>query len=62
VTESSSGFGAGTGHYELMPGNVLGVGSVAPRLRGGAYTAKAPRWTCPALYLASWNFTGGASG
>jgi hypothetical protein len=47
---------------ELMPGSVLGVGSVAPRLRGGAYTAKAPRWTCPALYLASWNFTGGASG
>ena len=24
--------------------------------------ATSPRWTCPALHLASWNFTGGASG
>ena len=46
----------------LMPGNVLGVGTVATPVPGDTYTAKSPRWTCPALHLASWNFTGGASG
>jgi predicted Zn-dependent protease len=46
----------------LMPGNVLGVGRVATSVPGDTYTAKSPRWTCPALHLASWNFTGGASG
>ena len=29
---------------------------------GDTYTATSPRWSCPALRLASWNFTGGASG
>jgi predicted Zn-dependent protease len=46
----------------LMPGNVLGVGRTATPVPGDTYTAKSPRWTCPALHLASWNFTGGASG
>jgi predicted Zn-dependent protease len=46
----------------LMPGNVLGVGTVATPVPGDTYTAKSPRWTCPALHLATWNFTGGASG
>ena len=46
----------------LMPGNVLGVGRVATPVPGDTYTAKSPRWICPALHLASWNFTGGASG
>jgi predicted Zn-dependent protease len=46
----------------LMPGNVLGVGRVATPVPGDTYTARSPRWTCPALHLASWNFTGGASG
>ena len=35
---------------------------VADAVPGDTYTATAPRWTCPALHLASWNFTGGASG
>jgi len=26
------------------------------------WTSTSPRYTCPALHLASWNFTGGASG
>lgn len=46
----------------LLPGNVLGVGSVATPVPGDTYTATSPRWSCPALHLASWNFTGGASG
>jgi predicted Zn-dependent protease len=46
----------------VMPGNVLAVGSAATPLPGDTYTATSPRWTCPALRLASWNFTGGASG
>ena len=46
----------------LMPGNVLGIGRVATPMPGDTYTARSPRWTCPALHLASWNFTGGASG
>ena len=46
----------------LMPGNVKGVGRVATPIPGDTYTATSPRWTCPALHLASWNFTGGASG
>jgi hypothetical protein len=29
---------------------------------GDTYTATSPRWSCPAVQLASWNFTGGASG
>ena len=46
----------------LMPGNVRAVGSVATPVPGDTYTATSPRWSCPALHLASWNFTGGASG
>src|SRR5690606_25134506 len=43
----------------LGPGAVRGVGPVAslqPSGWGGAW------WSAPALHLASWNFTGGASG
>ena len=46
----------------LMPGNVLGVGAAATPVPGDTYSATAPRWTAAALHLASWNFTGGASG
>jgi predicted Zn-dependent protease len=46
----------------LMPGNVLAVGTAVTPLPGDTYTATTPRWSCPALRLASWNFTGGASG
>jgi predicted Zn-dependent protease len=46
----------------LQPGNVLGVGRVAHTLPGDTYSADLPRWTAPAVRLASWNFTGGASG
>jgi predicted Zn-dependent protease len=46
----------------LMPGNVKAVGRTAWPVPGDTYTATSPRWTCPALHLASWNFTGGASG
>jgi predicted Zn-dependent protease len=46
----------------LMPGAVLGVGRAATALPGETYSAMSSRWTAPALYLASWNFTGGASG
>lgn len=46
----------------LMPGNVLAIGRTATPIPGDTYTATSPRWSCPALHLASWNFTGGASG
>jgi predicted Zn-dependent protease len=46
----------------LMPGNVLAVGTAVSPVPGDTYTATSPRWSCPALLLASWNFTGGASG
>jgi predicted Zn-dependent protease len=46
----------------LMPGNVIAIGSAVTPLPGDTYTATTPRWSCPALRLASWNFTGGASG
>ena len=46
----------------MMPGSVVAVGSVSTPLPGDTYSGSAPRWTCPALHLASWNFTGGASG
>jgi predicted Zn-dependent protease len=46
----------------LMPGNVKGVGRTATPVPGDTYTATSPRWSCPALHLAEWNFTGGASG
>lgn len=46
----------------LMPGTVVGIGRVAAPIPGDTYTATSPRWSCPALHLASWNFTGGASG
>ncbi len=46
----------------LMPGNVLGVGATVTPIPGDTYPSTAPRWSCPALHLASWNFTGGASG
>lgn len=43
----------------LSAGNVLGIGNHATALPNNWGTA---RWTAPALHLASWNFTGGASG
>jgi predicted Zn-dependent protease len=46
----------------LLPGNVLGVGRLASALPGDTYGPSSPRWTAPALHLAAWNFTGGASG
>jgi predicted Zn-dependent protease len=46
----------------LMPGNVRGVGRTSTPIPGDTYSAMSPRWGCPALHLASWNFTGGASG
>ncbi len=46
----------------LAPGNVLGVGRTASAVPGDTYTTTSPRWSCPSLHLASWNFTGGASG
>ena len=46
----------------LMPGNVKRVGRTATPIPGDTYAATSPLWTCPALHLASWNFTGGASG
>jgi predicted Zn-dependent protease len=46
----------------LMPGAVLGVGRTATALPGDTYSAEMPWWTAPALRLAAWNFTGGASG
>ena len=46
----------------LMPGAVLAVGRTATSLPGDTYSAEMPWWTAPALRLASWNFTGGASG
>ena len=46
----------------LLPGNVIGVGRLATALPGDTYGASTPRWTAPALRLAAWNFTGGASG
>ena len=46
----------------LAPGNVLGVGRTADAVPGDTYTTTSPRWTCPALHLASWNFTGGSAG
>jgi len=46
----------------LMPGAVLGVGDTVSPLLGDTYSAGSPRWSTPALHLASWNFTGGASG
>ena len=45
----------------LMPGNVKGVGRTSTTIPGDTYAATSPRWTCPALHLGSWNFTGGAS-
>ena len=46
----------------LAPGNVLAVGTTASPVPGDTYTTTSPRFACPALHLASWNFTGGASG
>lgn len=46
----------------LTPGAVRGIGRFAHALPGDTYSAAMPRWTAPALHLASWNFTGGASG
>lgn len=46
----------------MMPGNVKGIGRTATPIPGDTYTATTPRWSCPGLHLASWNFTGGASG
>ena len=37
-------------------------GAYGHAVPGDTYTATSPRWSCPALHLASWNFTGGASG
>ncbi len=46
----------------LAPGNVVAVGTTASAIPGDTYTTTSPRFVCPALHLASWNFTGGASG
>lgn len=46
----------------LAPGNVRAVGRTASAVPGDTYTTTSPRWSCPALHLASWNFTGGSSG
>lgn len=46
----------------LAPGQVRAVGRTATPIPGDTYTATSPRFSCPALHLASWNFTGGASG
>ena len=46
----------------LAPGNVRAIGRAAWAVPGDTYTTTSPRWSCPALHLASWNFTGGASG
>ena len=46
----------------LAPGNVLAVGRTATPVPGDTYTATSPRFSSPALHLAAWNFTGGASG
>jgi predicted Zn-dependent protease len=46
----------------LAPGNVLGIGATTSAVPGDTYTTTSPRFTCPALHLKSWNFTGGASG
>ena len=43
----------------LETGAVLGIGTAAVHLPDSWVAA---RWTAPALHLASWNFTGGASG
>jgi predicted Zn-dependent protease len=43
----------------LAPGAVLGIGTAAVDLPDSWVSA---RWTAPAVHLASWNFTGGASG
>ena len=44
----------------LAPGNVLGVGSDLTLVGGGTFGIGA--YAVPSLHLASWNFTGGASG
>ena len=46
----------------LAPGNVRAVGRTATPIPGDTYSQTSPRFSCPALHLASWNFTGGASG
>ena len=46
----------------LAPGNVTAIGRTADPIPGDTYTTTSPRWSCPALHIASWNFTGGASG
>ena len=46
----------------FMPGHVIAIGRTAASVPGDTYTATSPRWSCPAVHLASWNFTGGASG
>jgi predicted Zn-dependent protease len=46
----------------VMPGNVKAIGRTATAIAGDSYSAISPRFICPSLHLASWNFTGGASG
>lgn len=46
----------------LASGQVGGVGRTATPVPGDTYSATSPRFSCPALHLRSWNFTGGASG
>ena len=46
----------------LMPGAVRAVGRSVAAMPGDTYSASMPRWTAPGLHLASWHFTGGASG
>ena len=53
-------------HAVVRPGADAGLGARRrrrrPRSRATRTRRTAPRWTAPALHLASWNFTGGASG
>ncbi len=46
----------------LAPGHVLAVGAAVSSVPGDTYSTTSPRFSCPALHLKSWNFTGGASG
>ena len=46
----------------LAPGNVAATGRTAEPIPGDTYTTTSPRWSCPALHLRSWNFTGGSAG
>jgi hypothetical protein len=46
----------------VASGNVRAIGHAGLAHPGDAYTTTSPRFVCPALHLASWNFTGGSAG